>query len=122
MNYNPRRPFDDEDPHSYEESDRDYVMNNIDLAVKLLDQQANEPQVSDWLKLEMAGDGAVTPVERALYVIGRFGGIDGGHHKQWVLDQAARLLLGADYPEWVAKQKDGVDGPNTYDWDEGIAP
>ena len=122
MKYNPRRPFDDEDPHSYEESDIDYVRNNLDLAVKLLDEQANQPMVSDWLKLEMAGEGAVTPVEKALYIIRRFGSIDGDHHKAWVLDQAVRVLTGENYPEFVAEAKAGEDGPETYGWDEGIAP
>lgn len=86
-------------------------------------------------------------VEAAIIFISRYGGIDGGHHKQWVLDQVARILLGtpvevrlakwdngeederyylgepsAEYLAWVAAQKAGEDGPNTYDYDEGIAP
>ena len=30
----------------------------------------------------------------AMYFIGSYGQIDGGHHKQWVLDQVARILKG----------------------------
>lgn len=60
-------------------------------------------------------------VTAALSIIERFGGIDGGHHKQWVLDQVVRALVD-DYPAWVKDQKAGEDGPETYDWDEGIAP
>ena len=26
------------------------------------------------------------------------------------------------YEKWVKDAKSGKDGPNTYDWDEGIAP
>jgi len=52
----------------------------------------------------------------------RYGGIDGDHHKTWVIDQVARVLLGDQYPQWVIDMKMGDDGPNTYDYDEGIAP
>ena len=34
---NPRRPLNDAEPDGYQESDRDYVLNNLDLAVRLLD-------------------------------------------------------------------------------------
>jgi len=63
-----------------------------------------------------------TPVEQALELINTFGGIDGAHHKQWVLDQVVRILSGDNYPKWVAEHKQGDEGPDTYDWDEGIAP
>ncbi|MBA3050500.1 MAG: hypothetical protein KKE42_10950 [Alphaproteobacteria bacterium] len=85
-------------------------------------------------------------IEAALDVIGRYGQTDGAHHKAWVLDQAVRLLLGcpvvrttltahngtefdADvvdsspaYRDWVRDMQAGEDGPDTYDYDEGIAP
>lgn len=87
-----------------------------------------------------------TPGDWALYFIVKYGGFDGAHHKDWVLDQVARILNGADitikkaewtdhepeyrvtvgeseqYHEWVRELKDGEDGPDTYDYDEGIAP
>lgn len=59
--------------------------------------------------------------EHALAIISSYGGIDGAHHKQWVLDQVVRVLAD-DYEAWVRKQKDGEDGPDTYGWEEGIAP
>lgn len=62
------------------------------------------------------------PVAYALEVIERYGGIDGQHHKTWVIDQVARMLTGDGYNEWVREMKDGEDGPETYDWDTGIAP
>jgi hypothetical protein len=65
----------------------------------------------------------------ALTLIETLGGTDGAHGKQWVLDQVVRALHGCvggesneRYLEWVCRQKDGEDGPDTYDWDEGIAP
>jgi len=32
--------------------------------------------------------------ELAMYFISEYGHIDGSHHKQWVLDQVARILMG----------------------------
>ena len=62
-------------------------------------------------------------IESALSYIDSYGGTDGAHHKQWVLDQVVRALLTEDgYVEWVRKHNDGEDGPNTYEWDEGIPP
>ncbi|MDB5716166.1 MAG: hypothetical protein JWO15_3563 [Sphingomonadales bacterium] len=51
-----------------------------------------------------------------------YGSIDGAHHKQWVIDQMIRILLGDEYEKTIANAKDGEDGPNTYGWDEGTAP
>jgi len=61
-------------------------------------------------------------VEAALGVIEQYGGIDGEHHKQWVADQVARVLVGERYDAWVAEMCVGEDGPDTYEWDSGIAP
>jgi hypothetical protein len=77
----------------------------------------------------------------------KYGGIDGAHHKDWVLDQVARILNGTpviiteakwddgsseyrfnldeptkEYTDWVAEVKSGEDGPNTYSYDCGITP
>lgn len=60
--------------------------------------------------------------EEALAVAFRFGGIDGEHHKAWVIDQMVRALTGDGYAAWVAAAKEGEDGPETYEWDEGVAP
>lgn len=87
------------------------------------------------------------PTEWALHFIATYGGDDGSHHKAWVLDQVARILHGtpvvlrraswsdglteirietgeptAAYHQWVADLRDGDDGPETYDYDTGIAP
>ena len=87
-----------------------------------------------------------TPSEWALLIIERCGQIDGEHHKAWVLDQVARVLLGAPvtvtearwtdhapeerftvgtceaYESWVCAMKAGKDGPDTYGYDDGGAP
>lgn len=65
-----------------------------------------------------------TPGERvdaAVALIEQYGGIEGDHHRAWVIDQVVRCLV-TDYAAWVKAQKDGEDGPETYDWDEGIPP
>lgn len=63
-------------------------------------------------------------IEAALDLISRYGGIDGEHHKTWVLDQVVRTLLGSDaeYQRWVVDQEAGEDGADTYAWDVGIPP
>ena len=58
----------------------------------------------------------------ALQLIVRFGGIDGDHHKAWVLDQVVRALAGQRYADLVRDACAGADGPNTYTWEEGIPP
>lgn len=56
--------------------------------------------------------------------IAHYGSSDGGHHKMWVIDQMVRALTGGGsaYDDWVAGHRDGEDGPDTYEWDTGIAP
>jgi hypothetical protein len=60
-------------------------------------------------------------IAKALDLIFQYGGIDGGHHKQWVLDQVVRKLA-PNYRAWVKEFETGEDGPKTYEWDKGIAP
>lgn len=85
----------------------------------------------------------------AMKYIEMYGGIDGVHHKQWVLDQVARILKGTPvvvvlaawenghteyrfqtespnkkYQDWVEEMKafDTESGEYQYDYDEGVAP
>jgi hypothetical protein len=77
--------------------------------------------------------------EMAIEYIGRYGYIDGAHHKQWVLDQVARILLGTPVIVTEARWSNGEseirlrtgDPSGEYlEWrgddfdedDEGIAP
>lgn len=61
-------------------------------------------------------------IRQALAIARNYAGIDGGHHKMWVIDQMVRVLTGDDYPAWVAETENGEDGPATYQWDTGITP
>ena len=58
----------------------------------------------------------------ALETACRYGGTDEAHHKTWVIDQMVRALAGEDYNLVVTEMKAGEGGPETYKWDEGIAP
>ena len=62
--------------------------------------------------------------DKALELALRYGGIDGDHHKAWVIDQMVRALLVTEpeYTQWVKDACDGEDGPNTYEWDTGVIP
>ena len=59
-------------------------------------------------------------IELALEFAMHYGGIDGDHHKAWVIDQMVRALLGSDesYTAWVKE----VNGEGDYRWETGIAP
>lgn len=64
----------------------------------------------------------IISIHGALEIARQYGGIGGEHHKAWVIDQIVRALTGEDYDTFVAAAKDGENGPDTYEWDEGIAP
>ena len=88
----------------------------------------------------------MTRTEAVMHFLEMYGGIDGAHHKDWVLDQIARALKGApvivkqaawedgttelrrtfgdcpEYENWVSEMKAGEDGPDTYDYDPGVSP
>lgn len=68
------------------------------------------------------GDDVEERAARALDVAFTFGQFDGSHHKMWVIDQIARILTGEKYDEFIIAHNDGEDGPETYEWDDGIAP
>lgn len=101
------------------------------------------------LKIEDSPFKDFTPEKWALHFIQLYGGIDGSHHKDWVLDRVVRVLNGCvprlflakwsdgtehvrfyiddedlteEYLEWVRKCKDGEDGPDTYSYEVGVAP
>src|SRR5437762_5985689 len=48
-----------------------------------------------------------TSADWALHLIESYGGIDGEHHKQWLIDQVARLLSGAAVHVVEARWKGG---------------
>ena len=88
-----------------------------------------------------------TKADWVMYFISSYGQEDGSHHKGWVLDQVARILKGSEieirkaswdngeseyhvnivrpseeYKQWVVQMGEGINGPETYSYDEGVAP
>lgn len=61
-------------------------------------------------------------IDKALDLIDQYAYVGGDHHKQWLIDSLVRALTGDGYEGWVKAYEDGEDGPDTYEWDEGIAP
>lgn len=87
-----------------------------------------------------------TRIAHTVELILDYGSIDGAHHKQWVLDQALRILTGCplvtrmkkdhlgnpfvlqvlgeneEYTALIKNFCQGEEGPDDYEWDTGIAP
>jgi len=62
-------------------------------------------------------------ITKAVGIISDYGSIDGAHHKQWVLNEVLKTLLGPGvYEKWLTAYCNGEYGPDTYEWDVGIAP
>jgi hypothetical protein len=85
-------------------------------------------------------------IDKALELAFRYGQIEGDHHRLWVIDQMIRALTNCpvfeeqatdyngtpytfevmresqEYLDMVWNHNNGEDGPNTYEWDTGIAP
>jgi len=61
-------------------------------------------------------------IESALQIAKLYGQTDGAHHKMWVIDQMVRAMTADNYPAWVAAHNNGKLGPDTYEWDTGMAP
>lgn len=66
-------------------------------------------------------------INDAVQVILQFGGYDGGHHKQWVLDQVLRNLLSEEgyatfCTEYRGNWNEQYEEWEYGEWDNGIAP
>ena len=63
-------------------------------------------------------------IDKVVEMIFDNGMIDGSYHKQWLLDQILRILLGDGYETWIEEYESEVDknGDQMYEWDKGIAP
>ena len=62
-----------------------------------------------------------TPKDWALFYIKKYGGIDGAHHKDWVLDQVVRLLTGA-VPKFSLRKWANGQEELTFDESEMTTP
>jgi hypothetical protein len=66
---------------------------------------------------------------QALDIIYMYGGIDGDHHKQWVLDQVVHILTETtvEYDKWVighyrSESTNNPSNPYGYHWNRGVPP
>lgn len=60
-----------------------------------------------------------TRIDKAVELAFYYGGIDGAHHKDWIIDRMVRALLSpSDYKKFVKRYNE--DGQ--YEWETGIAP
>ena len=62
-------------------------------------------------------------IENTLNLIFDYGGIEGDHHRAWVIDRVVYTLLGGpdhheDYLRWVAEWECNGE----YHWEKGIIP
>lgn len=80
--------------------------------------QDDEPAARLEITLLAEHDIEVDPIVGALMVANAWAGIDGAHHKDWVIDQMVRALLGPQYDAWRA----GFESERKLTWEEGIAP
>jgi hypothetical protein len=69
-------------------------------------------------------DSPIQRITAAIDVAYLYGMEAGAHHKQWVIDQMLRALLGSRYDGWVAIYDAVMQFPDKqgYAWDEGVAP
>lgn len=65
---------------------------------------------------------AIQRRDEALDIAEKFAGNLDPQNLAWALDQMCQVLLGAEYPSWVANRKAGEDGPETHEWHQGIKP
>jgi hypothetical protein len=82
----------------------------------------NNPVADVIRKLAFERDRLRDDQSRSIEIAVKYGGIDGTHHKAWVIDQMVRILAGDKYGRIVAEACDGEDGPETYNWDVGVSP
>ena len=61
-------------------------------------------------------------IAKATEIAARFGMIDGAHHKQWVIDQMLRAVLGDGYDAWRKAEDQDCASSGYPLWDEGTPP
>lgn len=70
----------------------------------------------------MEDNGRTERIEAAVDIGIRYGQIDGGDHKMWVIDQMLRALLGDAYAATIDASNKGDSGEDIYTWETGRAP
>lgn len=82
------------------------------------DGESPSPDVDDGYDMADASQVASTAK-----IASRFGMIPGERHKQWVIDQMLRSILGPDgYTAWRSREDSEREAVGQAKWDEGVAP
>lgn len=61
-------------------------------------------------------------IKNAIIIALKYAGIEGDHHRAWVIDQMVRALTRENYDSFVDVACVTCDGVKTLEWDEGIPP
>jgi hypothetical protein len=61
-------------------------------------------------------------IDQSVDLIAQYGGIDGAHHKTWLVDQILRSLLEDEYTKFVRQMCQGENDEDYYEWNTGTAP
>ena len=66
-------------------------------------------------------------IKKSMELLYSYGQVDGSHHKAWVIDQIAQILLGSSYEKFVhdyeyLDENGNESEEREYSWDTGIAP
>lgn len=66
-----------------------------------------------------------TRIQRAVGLAWCFNEIEGAHHRQWLIDQMVRNLLGEQYESFVKEYEEPIKNDEKiehYKWNKGIPP
>ena len=102
----------------------DEALEALDSITKLKPGEHNL-EVAKSIAEEVTGHYKDTPENRnarALDIAFNYTPTDGVHHKNWVIDQMVRALLGSRYKQKIRDWCCGEDGEGTYKWNEGSKP
>ena len=65
-------------------------------------------------------------IKTALEFAFEYGNVEGQYHKQWVINEMIRSLLGSQeaYEAWIHDYEKALPGSDAegFEWDKGIAP
>ena len=96
---------------------KDFIKDELELLkVIVRDHKYQTPLVqnlSDKIESLLRGE---SEIDQIIEIIGD-SEVDGSHHKQWIIDQIARVVKAHQYQRWRNRIK-----LNGYEWEEGIAP
>ncbi len=111
---------------AFRESDRWQVWNDILATLQRIEQTQRMTSRMAYTQLEAAEMFEKWFDNRVMKVPGGWTllGMKQNMHEAWnaCAEHMIRILAGDKYEQIVRDAKAGADGPNTYEWEEGVAP